>query len=91
MAQQIEQKPNGFVLLMSKEQEDVDATKVEENYLSNSDLTHDKDFDYQHFISAGFIGALVGSFVYPYAYARLDVSMSCYQALLFAPSSPSLW
>jgi hypothetical protein len=72
IAQQIEQNPNGFVLLLSKDQEDADAT-AEEKDMSKSDWTHVKDFDYQRFISAGLIGALVSGFVYPYAYARLDV------------------
>jgi hypothetical protein len=75
IAQQIEQKPNDVVLLKSSnEQEDADAT-VEAEYMSNSDLTHDNAFDYQRFISAGLIGALVSGFVYPYAYARLDIML----------------
>ena len=75
IAQQIEQNPNSLVLvLISKDQEDVDAT-AEEKYVSKSDWTHFKDFNYQRFISAGLIGALVSGFVYPYAYARLEVML----------------
>jgi hypothetical protein len=76
IAQQIEQNPNGVVLLVSKDQDDVDATDTaEEKDVSKSDWrtrVKVKDFDYQRFISAGLIGALVSGFVYPYAYARLD-------------------
>jgi hypothetical protein len=36
-------------------------------------LTDHRDFDYQRFASAGIIGILFGGFVYPYAYARLDI------------------
>jgi hypothetical protein len=31
-----------------------------------------ESFDYHRFLSAGFIGAFFGGFVYPFAYARLD-------------------
>jgi hypothetical protein len=68
VAQQIERKPNGFLQPMSKE-----GVDVEERGMSNKAFTRDKDVDYQRFISAGLIGALVSGFVYPYAYARLDV------------------
>jgi hypothetical protein len=74
IAQQIEQNPNGFMLFISKDQEDVDAA-AEEKDTNNAGWNHGKYFDYQRFVSAGLIGALVSGFVYPYAYARLDVML----------------